>query len=398
MDPAHPLSGDHGGLAGRLAPEVLAGLGALSRVSRALVSGGTLAELAAHTLGEMRLALGLAVSALYLPDPDGRPLLRRLVASEAGEVDLRARPELSFDAEAWRLAVASGHALVFREPASWLVANPFEPEAEAWLVLPLTPRRRLIGVVVAASAVPVELDPTSATVLSLLGDQLSAGIATAQLRQELQRVELERERMRLAAEVHDGLAQDLALAVREVALLDSRPPEALADASWARLREAVQAAHQIVRARLVDLVPTASLGGIAAAVQDACDAFARRGLPVRLQAGSATGEVAPAATAALIRVLSEALGNAERHSAAGVVVVRLERDGERVHLTVEDDGRGFDPDAVAGLERAHFGLALMRERAAAAGGRLAVESRPGRGTRVKLALPAAPATARVLGA
>lgn len=398
MDPAHPLSVDHGGLAGRLAPEVLAGLGALSRVSRALVSGGTLAELAAHALCEMRLALGLAVAALYLPDPDGRPSLRRLVASEAGEVDLRARTELSFDAEAWRLAVASGHALVFREPASWLVANPFEPEAEAWLVLPLTPRRRLIGVVVAASAVPVELDPTSATVLSLLGDQLSAGIATARLRQELQRVELERERMRLAAEVHDGLAQDLALAVREVALIDSRPSDALADASWARLREAVQAAHQIVRARLVDLVPTAPLGGIATAVQDACDAFARRGLPVRLHTGNGTGEVAPVTTAALIRVLSEALGNAERHAAAGAVVVRLERDGERVHLTVEDDGCGFDLEAVAGPERAHFGLALMRERAEAAGGRLAVESRPGRGTHVKLALPAAAAAATVLGA
>ena len=61
--------------------------------------------------------------------------------------------------------------------------------------------------------------------LRLLGDLLGAGIAAAQLRQELQRTALERERMRLAAEVHDGLAQDLALAMRELALLESAPAE-----------------------------------------------------------------------------------------------------------------------------------------------------------------------------
>ena len=78
----------------------------------------------------------------------------------------------------------------------------------------------LVGVVIAARPEPVHLDPTTLTVLTLLGDQLSAGIATARLRQDLQRAELDRERMRLAAEVHDGLAQDLALAMRELALLD----------------------------------------------------------------------------------------------------------------------------------------------------------------------------------
>ena len=78
--------------------------------------------------------------------------------------------------------------------------------------------------------------------LTLLGLQLSAGIATARLRQQLRHAEMERERRTLAAEVHDGLAQYLALALRELALLD-------ADAgSRERLHESLTAAHRLVRA------------------------------------------------------------------------------------------------------------------------------------------------------
>ena len=163
-----------------------------------------------------------------------------------------------FEEEAWSLAVTGAHPLVFQESGSWVVANPFEPQARHWLALPMVAAGELLGVVIASSSVPINLDPTTLTVLTLLGDQLTAGIATARLRQQLQHAELERERMRLAAEVHDGLAQDLALAMRELALLESDPPPDAARASQERLREAVAAAHRLVRARLVDLSTTAA--------------------------------------------------------------------------------------------------------------------------------------------
>ena len=56
-------------------------------------------------------------------------------------------------------------------------------------------------------------------------------------------------------------------------------------------------------------------------------------------------------------------------------------------LVVTDDGRGFDPDDPAATARRRLGLASMRERATAVGGRLRVESRPGRGTTVRLEVP-----------
>jgi GAF domain-containing protein len=175
----------------------------MGRVARALVGSGSLAELAERALAEMREALGLELAVLYLPAPERRSLKRYVTAPGTG-APLRARDDVAFDEEAWRLTVASGVPLLFREEAGWLVTNPFEPAAQSWLVLPLLSEQRLVGVVVAAAEAPLSLEPTAAAVLSLLGDLLAAGIATARLRQALQGAEIERERMRLAAEIHTG--------------------------------------------------------------------------------------------------------------------------------------------------------------------------------------------------
>src|SRR4051812_19006036 len=367
------------GLARRLPPEVASGLGAISRVARALNEPGSLEELAGHALAEMRQALELSATVLYLPDGSGRPVLRRFLQDAP---ELAARAELVFEEEAWRLAVSSGHPLVFHETASWLVDNPFEPAARYWMALPMVANDDLVGVVIAARPEPVHLDPTTLTVLTLLGDQLSAGIATARLRQELQRAELERERMRLAADVHDGLAQDLALALREVQLLDSEPPEEVARESRARLGEAVAAAHRLVRARLEDLQTSTPLGGVRAAVEDAVERHRRRGLPVTVEVHGTAPDASPETVAVLIRVLNESLGNVAKHAEAEHVEVRLSFDGAAVAVEVEDDGVGCVPDEQPGPGEGHFGLSIMRRRVESAGGTLTVGARPGGGTRV----------------
>jgi signal transduction histidine kinase len=366
--------------------EVLAPLAAMGRVARALVGSGSLAELAERALDEMRDALGLELVALYLPTADERRGLRRFVTSLGASPARRARDEVSFDDEAWRLAVASGAPLLFREEASWLVANPFEPPAGSWLVVPLVSEARLVGVVVAAAHRPLSLDRAAATGLSLLGDLLSAGVATARLRQELQATEIARERMRLAAEIHDGLAQDLALAMRELALLDTHPTPELARASADRLREAVSSAHRVVRARLEDLSVSVPLGGVQAAVEDVC---ARRGhgLPLVLRSTGPVLDLPPETTAVVVRVLTEALANVQRHAEASKVEVRLEVGGDRLTLAIEDDGAGFAVGDVGGPGDGHFGLTLMRERARAAGGQLSVRSAAGQGTGVTLQVP-----------
>jgi len=380
------------GMVGRVAPEVFAGLGALARVSRALVGTGSLAELAERALGEMRAALDLELAVLYLPSPaDDGPCLDRFVCSAAAGTALSARDELRYEPEAWRLAVASGMPIVLREEAGWLGQNPFTPAAHDWCVLPLVSGHRdMVGVVVAAACGPIALDPVSATVLALLGEQLSAGITTARLRQRLQRAEMEQERRSLAADVHDGLAQDLAVALRELALLDEEAIDAeTAGASRERLREALAGAHRIVRSRLEDLRTTAPLGGLRSAVEATVERFERGGLPVRLTVHGPVADVGPATVAVVSRVLGEALTNVAHHAAAHEASVDMRVEGERLELVVDDDGAGFDPHGAAGRDDGHFGLAIMRERARARGGECEVAPRPGGGTRVALRMPVA---------
>ena len=336
------------GVVGRMAPEVFAGLGALARVSRALVGTGSLAELAERALGEMRAALDLELAVLYLPRPATTVrCLDRFVSSAAAGTVLAARDELRYEPEAWRLAVASGMPIVLREEAGWLGPNPFTPPAHDWCVLPLvTGHRDMVGVVVAAARAPIALDPVSATVLALLGEQLSAGITTARLRQRLQRAEMEQERRSLAADVHDGLAQDLAVALRELALLDEdghRRGDARAPAASGCARRSPARTGSCARAWRT-CAPTAPLGGLRAAVEATVERFERGGLPVRL---TVHGPVGRRGTGDGRGRLARARGGAgERRPPRGrarrrASTVRVE--GERLELVVDDDGGRLRP-------------------------------------------------------
>ncbi len=92
----------------------------------------------------------------------------------------------------------------------------------------------------------------------------------------------------------------------------------------------------------------------------------------------------------LYRVLQEALSNAYRHGHATGVKVRLEARGlrgpdARLHLTIADNGKGFDPATLQGPH--HFGVAGMRERAEMVGGHFSLEGAPGRGVTIRVEVP-----------
>jgi nitrate/nitrite-specific signal transduction histidine kinase len=376
-----------GGRTARLTPDVAAGLGAIGRVGAALVSASSLQEIAEQGLAEVRDVLELEVASLYLPDATGRPLLRQHVTAAGGDSVLQVAAEVVFDEEAWGLAVAGGAPLVFHEEGSWLVDNPFSPAASSWLVLPLQSNRSIVGVVLAASRGRIALEPTDGAVLALIGDLLTAGITTARLRQVLEQTEMERERARLAALVHDGLAQDLALATRELALLDAEPEPAVARASFERLRGAIESAHTIVRERLKEIVVPVPLGGIGDAVSEICERFEGRGMRLHVRQHAPHPQLQAPAFAALVRVLTEALTNVEKHAGRCEVTVSLTVEDERLTLLVSDDGEGFLVEQAAGPDSGHLGLTLMRERARQGGGTLCLTSRPRDGTAVRLHLP-----------
>ena len=89
----------------------------------------------------------------------------------------------------------------------------------------------------------------------------------------------------------------------------------------------------------------------------------------------------------LLRIIQEALSNARKHAEAETARVRLERFDDRLLATIEDDGTGFDPSTRVRGDFPRFGLAIMKERAESIGGSMELDSSPGGGTRVKIAIP-----------
>jgi signal transduction histidine kinase len=205
------------------------------------------------------------------------------------------------------------------------------------------------------------------------------------------------ERQRLAREIHDTLAQGFASIVMlsEAARAQARTSP---QAAMRRLEEAGQAARASLgeaRRAIWALRPEAlEHGSLGRALGELAAQF---GAQTSIDTHSAvTGEehqLAAEAQEALLRIAQEALANARKHARAHRVRLTLSYLDHATLLDVRDDGIGFDPAGPARNGPGGFGLAGMRERLAAHGGTLTVESAPGQGTTVTAALPRGPASA-----
>jgi signal transduction histidine kinase len=207
---------------------------------------------------------------------------------------------------------------------------------------------------------------------------LSIALPSAQRQRE--QAAVMRERRRLAREIHDGMAQDLAFIAQQADALSAR---AGADE---RLNEIATAARRALdEARLATDVlsrpPDEPLDEALARV--AAQASGRWGAVAETHA--APGLQLPVAEReALLRIVGEAVTNAARHARPRRIRVEIGAQPSR-HVRIHDDGIGFDP--AAGLARGSHGLAVMRERAEQVGGRLRVASAPGAGTEILVVLP-----------
>lgn len=197
----------------------------------------------------------------------------------------------------------------------------------------------------------------------------------------------EEERRRVARDLHDDLGQQLALLAVEIDLMAESPPDSKDDTSTALqlLAERAQSIARQVQVISHQLHPaTLEQLGFVKATQALCEQTARlRGIEVDVQA-QVEGLVSDDLGLCLYRILQESLQNATRHGRANQVAVRIQGDGAELHMTVSDNGTGFDPQDTSG---SGIGLASMNERARHLGGRLSVQSAPGRGTTIDVRLP-----------
>lgn len=189
------------------------------------------------------------------------------------------------------------------------------------------------------------------------------------------------ERRRLARDLHDGMAQDMAFIIQHGRRLAERPA---APAGLNLLVRAAESALDDSRHAFAALIRPVDESLSEALERTATEAAGREGTEVDFAARTEV-EVPQATKEALLRVVREAVTNAVRHGQAKHIEVSLREQGGLV-LRVHDDGCGFDVDGVT-PQPGHLGLASMRERAAGIGGDLQVTSVPGEGTRIEVRVP-----------
>lgn len=204
----------------------------------------------------------------------------------------------------------------------------------------------------------------------------------------------EDERSRLARELHDELGALLTAAKLDAARLKrslgTMTPEA--EARLKHLNDTINDGIGLKRRIIEDLRPSSlsNLGLVAALEIQAREFSQRSEIPVQVELEGVPLDDSAQITA--FRLVQESLTNIAKYAGARHVTVTLARDGERARIAVQDDGRGFDPDAIRGT--AH-GLMGMRYRVESQSGAMRVQSRPGAGTTIEAWLPLAtePATA-----
>lgn len=215
-------------------------------------------------------------------------------------------------------------------------------------------------------------------------EALSARVAGAQ----------EQERERLSRELHDGLGQALTAVKLDVAAAarDLSRNQSSAKAHLESARALIDEGMDEVQRIVLDLRPPAldSLGLAAALNACARDIAGASGLEVTVEAARFDCRLAAEVETALYRIGQEALTNAVKHAKAQGVEVTLAEEGQQVHMTVADDGVGFDPAETTRGDRSVDGVGLlsMERRAAEVGGTFRIDSTPGEGTRVHVRVPA----------
>jgi PAS domain S-box-containing protein len=236
--------------------------------------------------------------------------------------------------------------------------------------------------------------------LLLLHDVTAQKQAQAQQTQVLWAQATLQEREQLADELHDGLSQNLAflnLQAQAAQLYLQAGQSETARANLIRLTEAAGQIQEDTR-ELIDHLLSVSLPS-----ENFCtilrrilaDFEAQTGMPAHLELkGDAIQEdcydptrLPPPVAVQLVRISQEALANVRKHArGAHQVSVELKNTDGRLLLTIQDDGPGFDP-AERRANGKHFGLQVMRQRAARIGGQVMVDSIPGGGTRVMVEVP-----------
>jgi signal transduction histidine kinase len=367
-----------------------------------------------HSLArEARTLVGARIVAIGVPDEISRTVRFPVAVGEGAEL-LRER-EIPLDASLSGAVLAAGESMRLDDaptspvpdPATiaelgvtTLCSVPMKAGEETVAVLscldqldgrPFTPadQEQLEGL---ASLGAVALQTARAFGRERARSEALSRLRQAEAQAEARRSSLVRvikaqedERRRIAHDLHDRTAGTLAAVQMHLKRLEREPDPAALREGLAEARRTVGEAIDDVRDLIVDLRPKVLDDfGLGPALERLGDALARRsGLSVECAADDQVRSVRDDLATTAFRIAQEAVTNISKHARATRVRISAAIDGDALHLVIEDDGIGIDPDAAP----AGYGLEGMRERAELVHGRIAISSPTGGGTRVQFEAP-----------
>jgi signal transduction histidine kinase len=201
------------------------------------------------------------------------------------------------------------------------------------------------------------------------------------------------ERQRLAREMHDQLSQalgyiNLKASVTNELLANGHLSEA--QANLEELKQIARDTYTDVREEIFNLRISVSTSKQFLTTLNEYLAKYREHYGIEVQLSVETEaplQISAAVSNQIIRIIQEALSNVRKHAQTNRATIHLRTDAQKVYLTVQDYGQGFDPERALGRNNTSFGLQIMAERAESVGGSLEIDSQAGQGSRLILTLP-----------
>ena len=256
--------------------------------------------------------------------------------------------------------------------------------------IPLYAHGRQLGVLNVASTDWRELTPDDLRLLHTIGDLLSIAIERARLFAHSTEFGAAEERMRLAREIHDTLAQGLTGITLQIetaeALLESGAEPDQVRRSLSQALALARANLDEARRSVLDLraAPLEGRTLVEALRELARSAREKNEINVKFSVTGGSRPLPARIESGLYRIAQEALGNVIRHAGAKNVQLKLITIPEEALLIVADDGRGFDSEEIS---PGRYGLIGLNERARLLAGRLSIRTSPGSGTHLEVRIP-----------
>lgn len=269
---------------------------------------------------------------------------------------------------------------------------PNHPVMRSLLAVPITCKSPFLGNLYLSEkpdGAPFTVDDEET--LERFAVQAGIAIDNAHLHSQAAEIAVSRERLRIAHEMHDGIAQVLGYVNTKVAAANEYLRRGQNEEASTQLRELAGSARQAYTDVRESIVGLRTLPGsnrsLAEVLAEFLDQWKEQsGVNTQLTI-DADLRLQPSVELQLVRIIQEALTNIRKHARAAKARVHVQKQSDQLLASISDDGVGFNPVSNSRGEFPRFGLTTMRERAISIGGVLDLDTKPGSGTTVRFAMP-----------